>query len=283
MAQKHIVSAEEDELEFVKMSILKKFENAFLEPLCLENQSNTYFNTCWRQDKDMTLEKLLNTMTKSYELISDLETVQSAVDADKWKANPDLFMKNIPRIQNTGVDYDLTFFEKAKSLGKVFSALPRGAMFMSATISCTEKSIEYKFEDFFTECGLPLTTPALQTNEVFDSRHLTIFVPRMRKYKYTADTTYKTEYEKERIAHLEHAITLNPKATLVVGNNLVDIQHVCDLLKTSLVDYSHIFYNTDQGAFDEFVKSKKNNAIVYGSGVSSPEWICRAESAWSRF
>tara|TARA_B100002051_G_scaffold275023_1_gene317603 strand:+ start:191 stop:1618 length:1428 start_codon:yes stop_codon:yes gene_type:complete len=260
-----IVKTEEDELQYTKACLVEEFENILLDAEKNTMQDDVFFAKCWGANEHMTVEKLMRVAKQGYEMLHDLEIVQCAVDSKKWHTNPDLYLKNIPRIQTNGIDYDLTYIQKANALGRVFAALPRGAMFMSATISCPDKADEYKFEDFYTECGLPSSTPALQTQEVFDSRRLTIYVPRMKKYKYSSDDAYKREYENERIAHLERTISLNPKSSLVVGNNLLDIQGVYETMKLRMQDCCHILYNSEREAFDDFVAGTKNNVVIYGS------------------
>jgi Rad3-related DNA helicase len=115
------------------------------------------------------------------------------------------------------------------------------------------------------ETGLDKSTQTRRISEVFDSKNLTIYVPHMKKYCYSESYDYKRRYDSERQEWLRKTIALAPKAVLVVGNSLADIDSIFYAMRKVVKGRKHIHYNTDPKAYDEFVSGKKNNVVIYGS------------------
>lgn len=243
--------------------------NIYCSKKNVDENEHKFIEEChklYKKNGEETLEHLYNTVKETHKYMTDIEVAKKAICKNEWLNDKELYKKFIPKISKDGFSYDMTFMEKAEVLYKnLWEKLNQSVMFMSATISNPEKDEEYSFEDFFCETGLPSSTVCNTTKEVFDSKRLTIYVPSMKKYSYSADLSYKREYNNERIRHMTKMIKMNPLATLVLSNNVEDYKSVIYAMKKTMKSHKHVDYNQELGLFKEFELGEKNNFVIYGS------------------
>jgi len=198
--------------------------------------------------------------------MTDIEIATKALKKIDWINDDVLYKKFIPKISKSGLFYEMTFMEKSQILDtSLWSKLEQGTMLMSATLSHPEKDIEFSFEDFFSEVGLPDNTPRHTTKEVFDSRRMTIYVPPMKKYSYSLSMEEKRNYNSQRINLIVKAVSKNPLATLVLSNNIEDYKGIIFNMKKSLRKHVHVDYNKEIGLFKKFENGQENNYVIYGA------------------
>jgi len=247
------------QIELITYEFQKPCENADI---------TKYMNECYKIFKkgEETVEHLLHVFQETHRFMTDLEIAKKAISKNNWIQDDTLYQKFMPTIHKSGFTYILTFMEKANILEtSLWDKLEQGAMYMSATLSNPEKDGEYSFEDFFTEVGLPLSTPCHTTREVFDSSRVTIYVPKMKKYGFNTSFEYKKEYNAERVRNLTSMIKLNPLATLVLSNNIEDYKSIMFQMKKIVKTHKHVDYNKDVTLFHDFEQGLKNNYVIYGA------------------
>ena len=232
-----------------------------------EKMDDEFLKECYKifEKGDKTIEHLYNVVNEVHKTITDIEVAKLAFSKLDW-LNKKVYEENVPKVSKDGISYDLTFMKKASILKEtVWDKLTSGAMFMSATVSHPEKDSEYAFEDFFTETGIPESTICKSCEEVFDSSRITIYTPPMTKYSFNSSFEVKKKYNNERIHYLTNTIKMNPRATLVLSNNVEDYKSVIYAMKKNCKTHKHIDYNRDHDLFDEFEKGDNNNYVIYGA------------------
>lgn len=231
-------------------------------------EEEAYLSECFKIYKkgEETIENLYNTVNDAHKIMTDIEIATKALKKIDWINDDVLYKKFIPKISKSGIFYEMTFMEKSQILDtSMWSKLEQGTMLMSATLSHPEKDIEFSFEDFFSEVGLPDNTPRHTTKEVFDSKRMTIYVPPMKKYSYSLSMEEKRNYNSQRINLIVKAVSKNPLATLVLSNNIEDYKSIIFNMKKSLRKHVHVDYNKEIGLFKKFENGQENNYVIYGA------------------
>ena len=231
-------------------------------------EEEDYLKECFKIYKkgEETLENLYHSVNDAHKIMTDVEIASKALKKIDWINDNLLYKKFIPKISKSGISYEMTFMEKSSVLYEyLWKKLDQGTMLMSATLSHPEKDAEFSFEDFFSEVGLSEDTSCHTTKEVFDSSRITIYVPTMKKYSYNLTMEEKRSYNMQRISLIANAVQKNPRATLILSNNVEDYKSIIFNMKKSLRHHVHVDYNKDVGLFSKFENGKDNNYIIYGA------------------
>ena len=210
---------------------------------------------------------------KTYQLVKSVELLNIAKVKDTW-INEDKFKLIVPKVfaseKDICIQYDPT--EQLKSqifseyLWKPLQSIEKmrvAPFFMSATI--TNKLMSNPFEIFTKELGIQDAT-FLIANGVFDTSRVTVYYPYLSIWRFNFTEEQKDEHFKKRIHHLSKLISLNPRASLVVGTH-AELKVLHPILEQKYPSHKVLLYNESEHLVKSMMTTIKDwsKVIILGS------------------
>lgn len=265
-----LIPCDVDALNYAKTMLMQQVEHKLItEQLDFGTDFLKHCKTILDEKKKPTLDALKTLVTNCGELLQNLDIAKRATSTKEWTRDTKYYATNIPKIDSSGFSYDLTCETKATVIGKVLQLLPRGAMMMSATLTNPTVDCEDRaFDDFLYEIGISKNTniKTFRMGDVFDDTNLALYVPNMMNYKYNYTFDEVRKYNEQLTKYIRMGAEKNPKTTLVVSNNLNQMEKLKVQMEKLLPEYSHIFFNRDVEQYNEYLTNHRDgNTIIYGS------------------